>query len=644
MEVISFIHLGQLGQCGNQLFEIASVIGLCDRYGAKPAFPVNWKYRNDFNVPDEYFRDVEPDYFLSGHQPCYNPDLLEKVKHYKVVDITEYLQSEKYFFNVIEKIKTYLTPKGTLYLGDNSVGIHIRRGDYIGHPYFYQLEPAYYLSAIRQYFSGSHYNFFICSDDPDYCRLNFKEEKFIIEQRSEIDDLRILAGCNQHIIADSTFSWWGAYLSHSSLVLRPPKIFAGWYSRIRKETDFWPGEWVINDCLKMEFINSVTNHSTNSKVINYNKLKLLKEIVNHLFLFSGTVADTGLMHGKMGICIFLYHFSQKTENKNYEDFAGELLDDVFKEINSRTSFDFENGLAGIGWGIEYLVKNGFVEGDTDEVLAEIDQKLLEILSSSSHLTLNLLSGILGIGIYFLSRIKKAETNIYESPFITNERLIFQLINELENRIEKHKKDHRFYNGGTLMFDLSWDYPVILCLLAEIYEMNILKDKVSSIIFRLLDPLRKEDNLPKLNVNRALLIIVMVKLKNCQINLSTNENLLVKAGEYGQNINDLNALLRTITENLLSGIDSSVLNNELSSFDTNIAKCKFGVTWLYNNKMFNLPDPNYENGPVLWKTITQKIINHISRSDWFDHQNKDMNNSIGLLDGLAGVGLQLLSPE
>ena len=91
MEVISFVHLGKLGQCGNQLFEIASVIGLCDRYGAKPAFPVNWKYRNDFNVPDEYFRDVEPDYFLSGHQSCYNPDLLEKLRHYKVVDITEYL-------------------------------------------------------------------------------------------------------------------------------------------------------------------------------------------------------------------------------------------------------------------------------------------------------------------------------------------------------------------------------------------------------------------------------------------------------------------------------------------------------------------------------------------------------------------------
>lgn len=459
-----------------------------------------------------------------------------------------------------------------------------------------------------------------------------------------MDDLKILAGCRQHIIANSTFSWWGAYLSHSSLVLRPPKIFAGWYSRIRKETDFWPGEWVINDCLKREFINSVTNHSTYSKVVNYNKLKSLKEIVNHIFLNSGTADDPGLMHGKMGICIFLYNFSQKTENKNYEDFAGELLDDVFKEINSQTSFDFENGLAGIGWGIEYLVKNGFVEGDTDEVLAEIDQKLLEIIGSPSHMTLNLLSGILGIGIYFLSRRKKAETNNYESSANTNERLIVQLINELENRIEKHKKDHRFYNGGTLMFDFSWDYPVILCLLAEIYEMNILNDKVSGIICNLLAPLKNKDNLPKLNVNRALLNMVMEKLKNCLVNSSSNDNLLVKAGGYDRNSKDLKALLKIITENLISGIDSSVLNNELSSFDTDIAKSNFGVTWLYNNKMFNLPDLNNENEPVFWQSITQKIINQISRPEWFDHQNKVRYNSLGLLDGLSGAGIHLLSPE
>ncbi len=92
----------------------------------------------------------------------------------------------------------------------------------------------------------------------------------------------------------------------------------------------------------------------------------LQRIANVLLLNASFLDNPGLLNGKMGIAIFCYHYSRYSKNKIYEDYAGELVDEIYEEINTSTPVDFENGLTGIGWGIEYLVKNGFVQADTDE--------------------------------------------------------------------------------------------------------------------------------------------------------------------------------------------------------------------------------------------------------------------------------------
>jgi len=111
------------------------------------------------------------------------------------------------------------------------------------------------------------------------------------------------------------------------------------------------------------------------------------------------------MNGKMGICIFFYHLAHKTKNKIYEDYAGELLDEISEELSDKTPWDFENGLAGIGWGIEYLVQNAFIEGDTDDVLLQFDNKLFRDLNFSPPPEPGLLNGVLGICAYYLMRVK-----------------------------------------------------------------------------------------------------------------------------------------------------------------------------------------------------------------------------------------------
>jgi hypothetical protein len=640
MDIISFVHLGKWGQCGNQLFEIAGVIGLCHRYGAKPAFPPDWKYRKDFNIPEEYYKDVVPDYFISGHQKCYNPDLLEGTKKNKVVNITEYLQSEKYFFKIRDKIKVYLTPQGTKDLGVNSVAIHVRRGDYVGHPYFQQLQPEYYLHAIRKYFKDKNYVFYICSDDPGYCKEVFPGDNFIIESRTEIEDLRILAGCRYHILSNSTFSWWGAYLSESSIVIRPPKIFAGLYSKIRDETDYWPKYWIINDGLFTGFSNSFNSGNENNGVTENKTLCALRKITDNIVLKASFVSKPGLLNGKMGICIYLYHFYRITGNKVYEDYAGELLEDIFSSLSNKTPGDFESGLAGIGWGIEYLAGNGFVDADTDEVLSEFDQILSEKICHASHLKFTFLSGITGIGFYFLSRVVKFDKNGTTKFTLRNEHFIIQMVEEIEKRTTNFKKAARYYNGGISIFSLSWDYPVLLCLLAEIFRLNVLQEKVGNIILSLLSPLEKEENLPKLNINMVFMIMVMEKLEESANSCFKNANSVSGTVASVRTGNNIVALCEIIKDNIIDKLEQDVFENEMVALIDQSLGFQSGVIWLCRN-MLQLKEPKCENEQVLWKKFLQKNTDRVSSPVWFEKQKNEITENTSLLDGFPGAGLQLL---
>ena len=105
----------------------------------------------------------------------------------------------------------------------------------------------------------------------------------------------------------------------------------------------------------------------------------------------------------MGIAIFLYHYAQQTGIEIYETYAGELIDEIYEMISTQTSVNFADGLTGIGWGIEYLVRSGFIETDTDEALAEIDKAVYKSNLDQSLLFDNP-NGLSGYGFYYISRL------------------------------------------------------------------------------------------------------------------------------------------------------------------------------------------------------------------------------------------------
>ena len=136
-----------------------------------------------------------------------------------------------------------------------------------------------------------------------------------------------------------------------------------------------------------------------------------QQALAYLTINSSFVADLGLFHGRMGIVLFFAHYGRAVQEKCYEDFAGDLLDEIYEEIHWDMPVNLENGLCGIGWGIEYLVQQGFMKGNTDEILADIDRKVMEI-DPLRMTDLSFRRGLAGIAFYVIARLNAhRETDI-----------------------------------------------------------------------------------------------------------------------------------------------------------------------------------------------------------------------------------------
>ncbi len=133
---------------------------------------------------------------------------------------------------------------------------------------------------------------------------------------------------------------------------------------------------------------------------------LLQKIANTLLLNIQNIDNQGLFNGKMGIVIFLYHYTQYSGITVYSDVADDLIDEISDSLSSDGPVDFETGLTGIGWGFQYLLDNKFVKGDADNILSEVDECIFNNISKEN--VFSLLSSnlhLFGHGLYFLSREK-----------------------------------------------------------------------------------------------------------------------------------------------------------------------------------------------------------------------------------------------
>jgi hypothetical protein len=256
MPMLSHI-CGNGGRLGNKLFGYASMIGIADKWGHWLSLP-DWGY-------SEYFEQPFPVGELKGYEYHettfhYNREYVDTLKDITTdFNLKGYLQSEKYWAHCVDKVRAALKFKGEFIeqvrqpfesaFTKPTIAISIRRGDYIGNSNYINLGIAHYIQALFTHFPDwEQHNIIVFSDDIPYCRVHFDclPNVYFSENNSDIEDICLMSQCDHFIIANSTFSWWGAYLGEKkgTKVIRPVKHFDGPLKQKCDIKDYYPERWI----------------------------------------------------------------------------------------------------------------------------------------------------------------------------------------------------------------------------------------------------------------------------------------------------------------------------------------------------------------------------------------------------------------
>ncbi len=247
-QIITFRELGGLGRFANQMFQYASIRGIAANRNFDCAFPlpkdeiILYKcFKNTLKYAKE-----TPEYdrvYPTGFH--FDKILFNECAGDR--DLLHYFQTEKYFKHIEDEIRkdfqfddfifnscnTYIKE---LFPNTEIISLHVRRTDYVEDETMYSLSIDYYENALK--LLDSTLPIFIFSDDTEWCEEQklFSDKRFkIIKTNNFFADLCMMTLCDYHIIANSSFSWWGAWLAKSKKVIAPKRWF-------RHELNTWSTE------------------------------------------------------------------------------------------------------------------------------------------------------------------------------------------------------------------------------------------------------------------------------------------------------------------------------------------------------------------------------------------------------------------
>jgi len=282
--MISLNNLGNLGRLANQMFQYASLKGIAKNCGYDFCIPP----RNVFGQNDQNVKNSDVTIYdcfdLSNIKQdiVVNPMMQERGFNFDEnlfnncpdnVDLFGYFQSEKYFEHIEDEIRKDFTFKEDItkvskeiffqLFGEQVtaprgrrgrwrhrripkvISLHVRRGDYVVNPNHPVQSLEYYQQALSHF--DENLPVIIFSDDPQWCdeKELFKPDRFFISEGGDTRvDLCLMSLCSYHIIANSSYSWWGSWLANSQKTIAPKNWFGG--NCINHNTqDLYLSNWII---------------------------------------------------------------------------------------------------------------------------------------------------------------------------------------------------------------------------------------------------------------------------------------------------------------------------------------------------------------------------------------------------------------
>lgn len=288
-DTVTFARLGQVGRLGNQLWQIASTVGLAAQHGLRPLFPA-WDYDEVFNVPPKWF---VPGIVETGRVTVAPVDVRELAT---AIDpwCRDYLQHLPFITPAEEQVRAAftLTDPAMLQLSDYALevgildlpgpvcAVHVRRGDVLTNPpgTINVLPARWYERMMTDAAAAGARSFAIFTDDEEWAgRLKVPLDRSGVQVGggyqprpsivvsgivrpppqdadacrsvgpSDWPDMMLMAGCDMHILSNATYGWWGAWLANGGPVWYPwPWVGPKFAQRFRHNV-WWPDGWIRQD-------------------------------------------------------------------------------------------------------------------------------------------------------------------------------------------------------------------------------------------------------------------------------------------------------------------------------------------------------------------------------------------------------------
>lgn len=211
--MVTFSELGKLGRLGNQLWQIAAVIGYARKHSQDYVLPI-WEPAKHFKYGFNQSAILKP--FAPFREKGFH---YTEIPRYKNVDLYGYFQSIRYWEHCQREIRALFAPNDTIQelldktpMAPNTCAIHVRRTDYLQlNDYHPSLPLDYYEMAIKAMGADSH---IIFSDDIEWCKENMRGDNVTyVNSGNDLLDFFMMRQCDRFIIANSSYSWWASFLS-----------------------------------------------------------------------------------------------------------------------------------------------------------------------------------------------------------------------------------------------------------------------------------------------------------------------------------------------------------------------------------------------------------------------------------------------
>lgn len=383
----------------------------------------------------------------------------------------------------------------------------------------------------------------------------------------------------------------------------------------------------------------IITDNTHKELINLRLESIISELHN--------CKCTSLLGGNAGIALFYYYYFLFTANKDYRLIANSLLLNSINSISKDNyNFSFGKGACGIAWCLQLLQKNGLIQFNPELVLSNIDKHIYNYTSRCLiENNYDFIYGGIGGAIYFLERIP----NTYAYSALIK---IIDLIDEIAeitpnnitwldsfalSTIDSKKK----YNLG-----LAHGIPSVIYVLSRAFQAGIKKKKVHKLI------------------NGSINWLLKKRLMKSQISIFPNyiaDGVLPKDSRLAWCYGDLgiaNSIWHAgvaTNSSLWKSEAISILLNSTKRVDLEknyvmdacLCHGASGIAHIYNRFYHETSIDEFKKASIYWYNITVNLANVKSKYSGYKtfeiyKEKERWRRSLGLLEGIAGIGLSLIS--